>query len=83
MASTLTRSRNQILGGVCAGIAEQLRVDPTLVRIAAALLVFVGVGLAVPVYLVLWAIIPLAPRPEPKVEPAPTRAPAGPPESSF
>ena len=71
MATTLTRSRNQILGGVCAGIAEQLRVDPTIVRIVAAILVFAGVGLAIPVYLVMWAIVPLAPRPEHKPQAAP------------
>lgn len=47
----------RVLGGVCAGLAERLGVDPLLVRvafIAAAMAGGVGVGL----YLLGWALIP-------------------------
>ena len=47
------------IGGVCAGIADHLGVDVTLVRIAAVVLAFSGPGL--PAYLVAWAVMPVAP----------------------
>ena len=44
----LYKSRNdQIICGVCGGIAEYFDVDPTLVRIAAALLCTTGSGFLV------------------------------------
>ena len=36
----LTRSNNKMIGGVCAGIADYLVLDPTIVRIAWILTVF-------------------------------------------
>ncbi len=51
------RSDNRILGGVCAGLAEGLHVDPLWVRIVFLLLVFLqGVGLFL--YVVLWLVMP-------------------------
>ena len=51
------RSQNRILGGVCAGLAEGLHVDPLWVRIVFLLLVFLqGVGLFL--YVVLWLVMP-------------------------
>jgi phage shock protein C len=48
------------LGGVCAGVAEYMNIDPTLVR-----LIFVGLalfgGAGVPIYLLLWAFVPRDP----------------------
>ena len=39
------RSKNRILGGVCAGLAEGFHVDPLWVRVVFLLLVFLqGVG---------------------------------------
>ena len=56
----LYRSRNdQIVGGVCGGIAEYFEIDPTLIRILMALFIIFGIGLIV--YIVLWIIIPKAP----------------------
>ena len=56
----LYRSRNdQIIGGVCGGIAEYFDIDPTLIRILMALFIIFGIGLIV--YIVLWIIIPKAP----------------------
>jgi phage shock protein PspC (stress-responsive transcriptional regulator) len=46
-----------MLGGVAAGLADYFDVDPTLVRIGFVALAFVG-GLAVPLYLAGWALIP-------------------------
>lgn len=55
----LMRSRtNQMLGGVCAGIGEYLRIDPTWVRLFFTLLAF-GEGVGVWLYLALWLILPL------------------------
>jgi phage shock protein PspC (stress-responsive transcriptional regulator) len=55
--------RHRILGGVCGGIAEWLGWSPTLVRV----LYVVGSVLSVAfpgaiVYVVLWLIMPNAPR---------------------
>jgi len=48
---------DRMLAGVAAGIARYLGVDVTLVRIAFAVLTFLG-GAAVPVYLAGWLLIP-------------------------
>jgi phage shock protein PspC (stress-responsive transcriptional regulator) len=47
-----------ILGGVCAGAAERLGIDPILVRAGFALAAIVTAGLAVAVYLVAWIALP-------------------------
>jgi len=46
-----------MIAGVCAGIAEFFDVDPNLVRLAFVVLGLVG-GLAVPLYLAGWVLIP-------------------------
>lgn len=56
MGKQLRRSKNAILGGVAAGVAEYFGIDATLVRIIWALLILSGVGLFV--YLVCWLIMP-------------------------
>lgn len=51
----LTRdTNNQLIGGVCSGVARYFSIDITLVRIAWIL--FVGFNIAA--YLILWLIIP-------------------------
>ena len=57
----LYRSHDQMVGGVCAGVAEYFEIDPTLVRLVFAALTLFGVGSPVLVYLLLWAIMPEAP----------------------
>jgi phage shock protein C len=47
----------RMLAGVAAGIADYLGVDPTLVRIGFVALSLLG-GLAVPLYLAGWLVIP-------------------------
>jgi phage shock protein C len=46
-----------MLGGVAAGAAEYLDVDPTVVRIALVVLALIG-GLAFPLYAAAWLFIP-------------------------
>ena len=46
-----------MLGGVALGVADYFDVDPTLVRIGFVVLAFLG-GLAVPLYLAGWLLIP-------------------------
>jgi len=55
------RSRtNRVLAGVCQGLGEYLNIDPTLVRLAwAVLFLFGGAGLLA--YIIAWIIIPEEP----------------------
>lgn len=54
----LVRSKkDQIIAGVCAGIAEYFDIDPIIVRLLFALLVFSG-GSGVLIYIILWIIMP-------------------------
>jgi phage shock protein PspC (stress-responsive transcriptional regulator) len=46
-----------MLAGVAAGLADYLDVDPTLVRICFVALTLLG-GVAVPLYLAGWLLIP-------------------------
>ena len=48
---------DQILGGVCAGIAEYLAIDPTIVRLVWVAIALIG-GTGVFVYIILWIVIP-------------------------
>ncbi len=58
----LYRSRDKVIAGVCGGIADRMGWDPTIVRIAFAVLFFTGILSAVfIVYIVVWAITPVAP----------------------
>ncbi len=54
----LYRSRDgRVVAGVCAGLADYFGIDPTLVRLAFALVtVFGGVGILL--YLCAWIVIP-------------------------
>ncbi len=61
MMKRLFRSKSDVMiAGVCSGIAKFMEVDPTAVRLAFVLLLFVGGG-GLWIYLVLWIIMPLAP----------------------
>jgi len=46
-----------MLAGVAGGLAEWFDIDPTLVRLGFAALALLG-GLAVPIYLAGWLLIP-------------------------
>lgn len=57
-ARVLRRSRDdRILGGVCGGLGRYLGVDPVVCRLAFVVLVL-GAGTGVLVYLLAWLIIP-------------------------
>ncbi|WP_425392747.1 PspC domain-containing protein [Ekhidna sp.] len=58
MTKRLFRSNDRLLGGVCAGIAEYLGWDPTLVRVAYALITIFGIGSPILIYILLWIIMP-------------------------
>ncbi len=54
-------TQNKMVGGVCAGLSEYLKIDVTLLRIIAAAFVFAwGSGLLF--YIILWALLPEKPR---------------------
>jgi phage shock protein C len=56
----LMRSRNeQMIGGVCAGLAKYFATDITLVRLGFVLLTVLGVGATIPLYIILWLVLPL------------------------
>lgn len=62
MAEQLYRSRDdRMLAGVAAGVAETLDADPSLIRIAWALLAIFTGGIAFVVYIVMAIVVPEAP----------------------
>ena len=52
---------NKVLGGVCGGLGEYFNLDPNLLRVIAAILLFVSFGTASIVYVIMWIVIPQAP----------------------
>jgi len=53
----LTRSvTDRRIAGVCGGLAHYFGIDPVLVRVAFVVAAFMGFG--VPLYLVLWIVLP-------------------------
>lgn len=70
-AKKLQRSRrDRKIAGVCAGFADYLNMDSTLVRLIWLMLAFFG-GWGVLSYFIAWIVMPE----EPSVEPAKTEAP--------
>ena len=66
--ATLFRSRtDRKIGGVCGGLAAYLGADPTLVRLAAAIIGIVpgAIVMGVIAYVLAWVIIPASPEPAP------------------
>lgn len=60
MQPRLTRSRTDaMLAGVCGGLGEYFGIDPTIVRFIFVIVMLTS-GLALPVYLVLWLVMPRA-----------------------
>jgi len=52
--------KGRVVAGVCASLADQLRVPVAIVRIVFAVLAFAS-GIGVVLYAALWAVLPLAP----------------------
>lgn len=51
---------NAVLGGIAGGLAAYLNLDVTLLRIIMVILVFLGVGIIIPIYIVVWLVAPPA-----------------------
>ena len=50
--------KNRMIAGVCAGIADYLDADPTIVRLIWAIATLLLFGLGIVAYLIAWIIIP-------------------------
>jgi phage shock protein C len=62
----LTRSRDKMIAGVCAGIAEYFGWDVTLFRIVFVLASILSVAFpGILVYVVLWVVMPRPDQPSP------------------
>ena len=60
MDKKLKRSRNQMIAGVCAGFAEYMGWDVTLVRVIYAILSISSAGFpGLLLYIILWLVMPL------------------------
>jgi phage shock protein C len=60
MERRLYRSQdNRMIGGVCGGLGAYLGIDATVVRLFFVLLAF-GNGIGMPIYLLLWIVMPPA-----------------------
>jgi phage shock protein C len=59
-------SDDRMIAGVCAGLAEYMDIDPTLVRLAMVLFTLVG-GSGILVYVIAWIIMPEHPEELPNV----------------
>ena len=58
-APTMTRDLpDRKIAGVCAAVAQQLSLDPVLVRVAFAVAAILSGGMAVGIYLLLWMATP-------------------------
>jgi phage shock protein C len=58
-AKRLTRSKDKMVGGVLAGIADYLNIDPTIIRILYVVLSIASIGFpGLIAYLIMWVIIP-------------------------
>lgn len=53
-------TENRVIGGVCSGMSIYFNTDPVLIRILFVALVFLGVGISIIVYLILWIVVPKA-----------------------
>jgi len=62
-AKRLYRSReDRILGGVCGGMAEYFRTDPSLMRLLWILFTLLTGGIGLFFYFAAWILIPVEPR---------------------
>lgn len=62
MNQRLYRSRRErVIAGVAGGVADYLNVDPAIVRVIWAVLVFTTGGVFGLIYIVMWVVVPEAP----------------------
>jgi phage shock protein PspC (stress-responsive transcriptional regulator) len=53
----LTRTKEKMVAGVCAGLANYVNIDPTIMRILFVLIAFAG-GASVLAYIIMWIVMP-------------------------
>jgi phage shock protein C len=53
----LTRSKEKMVAGVCAGLANYINIDPTIMRILFVFIAFLG-GASVLAYVIMWIVMP-------------------------
>lgn len=53
----LYRSKEKMIAGVCAGLADYFNIDPTIMRILFVVIAFAG-GASLLAYLIMWIIVP-------------------------
>ena len=58
MSKKLYKSHKKMICGVCGGIAEYFKIDPTIVRLLTVLLSLGGIGLGIIVYIIAAVIMP-------------------------
>ena len=51
-------TKENIIGGVCAGIADHFETDPVLIRLMWVFLTLISVGAGILAYIISWIIIP-------------------------
>jgi phage shock protein PspC (stress-responsive transcriptional regulator) len=51
---------DRVLGGVCSGLSAYFNVDPVIIRLIFVLLVFLGLGSSIIIYVILWIVVPKA-----------------------
>jgi phage shock protein C len=54
------KPNEQMIAGVCSGLAEYFSLDTTIVRLLFVLLLFLG-GHGILIYLILWIVMPVKP----------------------
>lgn len=67
----LYRSRDAVLGGVCAGSAAYFNVDPVVARILTVVFAALTAGLLAVAYVAMWAVVPKEPDSSDPVEVTP------------
>ncbi|HWQ44069.1 MAG TPA: PspC domain-containing protein [Methanosarcina barkeri] len=53
--------KNKIIAGICGGIGEYFKINPTLVRLLWLLISVMSVGAGLVAYIIAWIIIPEEP----------------------
>ena len=58
---TLKRNvNNKVIAGVCSGLANEMGIDPLIVRLVFILSVLLGFGIGIIIYLLMWILMPTA-----------------------
>ena len=50
--------KNRVIAGVCGGLGEYLKVDPTIIRLLWVFLTLISFGAGLVAYAVAWIIVP-------------------------